>query len=52
MPFDRNDPRDERLDDRRQAASPRDVDEDDLAGSLCALFQMFGGDVLEPARRD
>ena len=52
MPFDRNDPRDERFDDRREAAPPHEADEDDLAGSLGTLFQMFGGEVLDPSPRD
>jgi hypothetical protein len=52
MPFDRNDPRDESLDHPSEAGALREADEDDLAGSLGALFEMFGGDVLEPSPRD
>jgi len=47
MPFDRNDPRDERLDDPKDEAAPREADADDLADALCALFEMFGGEVVD-----
>jgi len=53
MPYDRNDPRDERIVDRTDLAAERDVraGNDPLAWSLATLFSMFGGQVLDHAPR-
>ncbi len=50
MPFDQNDPRDERFDDQAQSAAQREPDDDDLSGSLATLFEMFGGQVMDLPR--
>jgi hypothetical protein len=49
MPYDRNDPRDERLD----VVAERDgrAANEALARSLSTLFSMFGGQVLDHAPR-
>jgi hypothetical protein len=52
MPFDRNDPRDDMLDDRSRSSAQREPDDEDLSGSLATLFEMFGGQVMDPAPRD
>jgi len=51
MPYDRNDPRDERLADRTDFAAERWArgGNDALARSLATLFSMFGGQVLDHA---
>lgn len=52
MPFDRNDPRDEMIDSQYQSKAGREPDDEDLSGSLASLFEMFGGQVMDPAPRD
>jgi len=52
MPYDQTAPRDD-ASERREAEHEPAIDEpaeDDLAGSLGALFTLFGGQVVEPGR--
>ncbi len=50
MPYDRIDPRDEEFEDRM--IEEPEVEDEELATSLEALFSMFGGQVVEPPSGD